>query len=312
MRGNCFRTLEFGDDAAWLKERRYRIGSSEIAGILGMGYSDQTPYTIWLEKTTGQRLPKSGDFAELMEIGHAAEPFLREVFRIKTGRECHVDSSKTVRINDEFPAFAASLDGWCVNRDDDSRDDVVELKLIGLHMRSEYVQDELPLKFSLQVQLQMAVTGATDGWLFAMCGTEVILRHVPRHDRLIASMHRKAEEFLRLVETKTQPPADGNEATSRAISLYHGEPEINKVVKLPEEMQGYSERIEILRERQKSDKEEETLLKNRIRSFMGDAEWAYEPDGATFSWKKGKGARSFRQAKPSAVVRVHQVANGEF
>ena len=306
MKGD-FQTLIFGDEEAWLKERRARVGSSEIGGILGLGYADQTPYTIWLEKTTGQRLPKDSSFEELMAVGHAAEPFLRECFKIKTGKTCHFDEQKTVRISKQFPAFAASLDGWCDG--DDESHEVVELKIIGWHMRSEYTADELPLKFTLQVQHQMAVTGAKNGWLFAMCGTEMILRHIPRHDRLIEGMHKHAEAFLKLVETKTPPEVDGNPATTKAITLYSGEPQVGKIAAFPQEFATYAEELEALKEARKEAEERETLLKNKMRSLMGDAEWGYLPDGTAFSWKQTKVGRTFRQAKAPAQVRLHWLEN---
>jgi len=306
MKGD-FRTLLFGDDDAWLKERRARIGSSEIGGLLGMGYADQTPYTIWLEKTTGQRLPKDSSFGQLMEIGHAAEPFLRECFKIKTGKTCYTDQQKTVRISDRYPAFAASLDGWCDG--DDGSHEVVELKIVGLHMIAEYRADELPLKFTLQVQHQMAVTGAQNGWLFAMCGTEMILRHVPRHDRLIEGMHKHAEAFLKLVESNTPPEVDGNPATTKAITLYAGDPEPGKIARFPQEFATYAEELEALKNAQKEAEEREILLKNQMRSMMGDAEWGYLPDGTTFSWKQTKAGRTFRLAKAPPQVRLHWLEN---
>lgn len=308
MKGT-FKTLRFSNEAEWLADRRKTIGSSEIGGILNLGYADQTQYTIWLEKTTGQRLPKDSAFAQLLQVGHAAEPFLRECFRIKTGRTCYYDTDKTVRTNDRYPAFAASLDGWCDG--DDGSHEVVELKLIGMYMRAEYTADELPLKFTLQVQHQMAVTDAQNGWLFAMCGTEMILRHIPRHDRLIEGMHKHAEAFMQLVESNTPPEVDGNAATTRAITLYAGEPDVGKITRFPDDFATFADELEALKAAQKEAEEREILLKNKMRSFMGDAEWGYLPDGTTFSWKSGKSGRSFRQAKAPAVVRLHQLANGE-
>jgi putative phage-type endonuclease len=308
MRGD-FKTFVFDNEIDWIEARRPRVGSSDIGGLLGMGYADHTPYTIWLEKTTGKRLPKDAAFGQLMEIGHAAEPFLRECFRIKTGKVCHFDQQKTVRINDRFPAFAASLDGWCDG--DDGLHEVVELKIVGLHMIAEYRADELPLKFTLQVQHQMAVTGAQNGWLFAMCGTEMILRHVPRHERLIEGMHKHAEAFLKLVESNTPPEVDGNPATTKAITIHAGEPKIDKIARFPKEFATYAEELESLKETQKEAEEREIFLKNKMRSLMGDAEWGYLPDGTTFSWKQTKAGRTFRQAKAPAQVRLHWLENAE-
>jgi len=304
LRGN-FKTLRFSDRDAWLGGRRTRIGSSEIAGILGMGYADQTPYTIWLEKVTGKQVPKDKGWDKLMAIGQAAEPFLRECFRIHTGMECHFDELPTVRINDEFPAFASSLDGWCDEEDDTQA--LVELKFIGSHMRSEYTAEELPIKFSLQLLQQLAVTGLQKGYLFGMVGTEPILRVVHRHDELISIAHAKAEQFLELVRTKTQPEVDGKEATTKALTIYAGEVELNKIVALPPEFDGYDERLAELLEAEKAAKEESTLLKNRVRQIMGSAEYGYLPSGATFSWKGA--TRTFRKVKAPPQVRLHQLAS---
>jgi putative phage-type endonuclease len=301
MNSDCCRVLRFGDDEAWKKERRYRIGSSEIAGILGMGYADQTPYTIWLEKTEGKRLPKGDDWHKLMEVGQAAEPFLRELFRIHTGKKVNSDDQKTVRINDPCPAFGASLDGWC--GESDGSESVVELKFIGIFQRDDYTLDELPQKYTLQIQHQLAVTGASRGWLMACCGNEPIIREVPRHDRLINAMHAHAEEFLKMVESKTPPPVDGREATTKAIALRHGEPNPDAVVMLPEYFVTHPAKIAELDARLKSDDEELARLKNEIREHMGAAEYAFTADGETFSWKVSGRSRTFRKCKPPLVVK---------
>lgn len=301
MNSDCCRVIRFGDDEAWKKERRYRIGSSEIAGILGMGYADQTPYTIWLEKTEGKRLPKGEDWHKLMEVGQAAEPFLRELFRIHTGKVCHFDPVKTVRINDQFPAFGASLDGWC--QESDGSYAVVELKFIGIFQRDDYLLDELPQKYTLQIQHQLAVTGAERGWLLACCGNEPIIREVPRHDRLIDAMHKHADQFLKLVESKTPPAVDGKEATTKALSMRFNEPSPDAVVQLPESFVRHPARIAELDATLKDAEEEMIRLKNEIRERMGNAEYAFTPDGETFSWKVSGRSRTFRKCKPPLVVK---------
>ncbi len=303
MKATCCRTLRFGDDEAWSKERKGRIGSSEMAGILGLGYADQTPYTIWLQKTTGKRLPKDDGFKLMMKIGNAAEPFLRELFFLKTGKVCHFDEVKTVRVNDEYPAFHASVDGWCY--EEDGSESIVELKFIGMQARGEYLADDAPLKYSIQVQHQMAVTGTQRGYLFACCGNEPVIREVPRHQRLIDAMHLQAEQFMALVESKTPPPVDGRDATRKAIGLYHGEPSANKIVNLPSEFSDHPDQIAKLEDEIKASEEELGRLKNEIRQFMGDAEYAYTQCGTTRSWKNAGKSRTFRQVKAPAIVKRH-------
>jgi predicted phage-related endonuclease len=140
-------------------------------------------------------------------------------------------------------------------------------------MRSEYTADELPLKFTLQVQHQMAVTGAQNGWLFAMCGTEMILRHIPRHDRLIEGMHKHAEAFLKLVEANTPPEVDGSIATTRAITINAGEPKVGKIAKFPQEFATYAEELEALKEALDYDELYESyseLLKDADENVTGE------------------------------------------
>jgi predicted phage-related endonuclease len=116
-------------------------------------------------------------------------------------------------------------------------------------------------------------------------------------------MHAHAEEFLKMVESKTPPPVDGREATTKAIALRHGEPNPDAVVMLPEYFVKHPAKIADLDARLKSDDEELARLKNEIREHMGAAEYAFTADGETFSWKVSGRSRTFRKCKPPLVVK---------
>ena len=80
-----------------------------------------------------------------------------------------------------------------------------------------------PLKFTIQLQHQMLVTGWKKGYLVALCGMEVYPIEVLRHDRLIESMKIEYEEFWSYVRDNREPPVseDDSEETYQTIAQVH-------------------------------------------------------------------------------------------
>lgn len=269
------------------------VGSSEVAGLVGHGYAGQSAMTIWAEKAGKADPAWTEAQMELLEIGKAGEPYARKSFEMKTKLKAHYDEQKTVRWNPDYPAFGASLDAWTFIND--LRDlCVVELKIINPRDVWMYMMDVLPEKFTIQVQQQMAVVNADQAILCAVCGTEVIVKDVPRHQKMIDALHTKSEELLECVKSDTAPNIDGSEATSSVIKRMYPEVEPEKVVFLPEEFEGAARDRAELKAVADQSAEEAKQIDSRIKFLMKDAEYAVTPDGDCFSWKKTKVSRTFR------------------
>ena len=291
-------TQRYPSREEWLQARASRdeprVGSSEIATLLGFGYASESPYTLWSKKTGRATAPWNDDDLRRLEAGQAGESYARRMFELETKMTAYADDGWTIRLNRDFPAFAASLDAWTDGPRGALRP--VELKIVGRHQIWEYEQDELPEKFTLQVQHQIAVTGADVGYLCAVCGTDVIVRDIPRHDRLIRAMHAVAEKFLRSVLNDTPPEIDGSEATAKAIAAQFPDvdPDTVRVIDSPD-----FERLAARRDRLKAaeSKVKDLLFQidSRIKQAMGSHEYAVLPGDALFSWKKSARGRVLRR-----------------
>lgn len=314
-------TLNYPSREEWLEARvssdEPRVGSSEIATLLGYGYASESPYTLWSKKTGRPTAAWSDDDLRRLEAGQAGEGYARRMFELETGMPAYADDGWTIRVNDKFPAFAASLDSWT----DGPRRGIrpVELKIVGRHQIWEYEQDELPEKFTLQVQHQVAVTDADVGYLCAVCGTDVIVRDVPRHDRLIAAMHAVAERFLWSVATDTPPEIDGSEATAKTIAAQFPDvdPDTVRLLDSPE-FEGLAARRRRLKAAESKIKDRLFQIDSRIKHAIGSHEYAVLPGDELVSWKRSARGRVLRQhpriprAIRKAIVQKRQEPqNGE-
>lgn len=138
----------------WHEFRKTRLGAS-CANII-MGVSEfQTPREYW--KARRKYIENPDVLVEdepnfIQAKGHRAEPKLRSILELQLG----FDFPAVVVINDAFPAFMASLDGWC-----EELQATAEFKLVGKD-NFEFVRDQkkcLP-QYYPQVQQQLMLTNA--------------------------------------------------------------------------------------------------------------------------------------------------------
>src|SRR4051812_25601533 len=71
----------------WLRARMKGIGASDTAAILGEGYEDQSPITVWDSK---RNEPREIDPAKLkrFNVAKRLEPAMRGIFTDETGWPC--------------------------------------------------------------------------------------------------------------------------------------------------------------------------------------------------------------------------------
>lgn len=264
---NC--TIErYATRAEWVAARRTFVGASESAAIFGCGYADQSIITVWEEKVYGRR--EDSEHPRMM-VGRLIEPALREIFAEVHGRPCHAAGLFTVRRHPEFPWLAATLDGLT-----DGNEIPVELKNVGAFNRLDW-EDEPPLKFQIQMQHQLAVTGAPYGYLFALVGgNEPVLKKVERHNLFIESLLLGLEQFWRHVTERTLPLADASEATSRALGRIFRERE-GVCVTLPPDAGRWAFALEAARSAKREAEEQERKWSNLLKGAIGEASEAVIP-----------------------------------
>lgn len=289
------------DEAAWLAARQTFLGASETPTILGCGYAGQSPMAVWSAKVDGARGEREVPLK--FRIGKRKEPLIRELFTEDTGLPCVAPSAMAYR-SIRHPFLGASLDGESV--DPEYGLCPVELKNVGSHARTEW-ESEPPLKYNIQAQSQMLVTGAKVCYLVGLIADEeLIVRRILRDNDFLAAFIVPLRQFWDCVETKTLPPIDASEATARALSLAYPK-DTGATIVLPSEAMEWVEEMEVAKSKVKEADAIVTAAQNKIKAAMADNSIGQLPDGRCVSWKSQN--RKGYTVEPS-TVRVLRITKG--
>ena len=142
----------------WLKARKSYIGGSDAAAVLGMNpWMSNTE--LW-EIKTGRRKKTFLDDNEFVKYGHAAEPLLRELFKLDYPEMEVFYEPGNMWTNDRFPFAHASLDSWL--KDEFGRLGILEIKTSNLLNKSmsDKWKDQIPDNYYLQCLHYMMVLEA--------------------------------------------------------------------------------------------------------------------------------------------------------
>ena len=240
------------NETHWHQLRESRIGASEVAALFGCGY--QTPFELWHEKRGDLAHPDYTDnerivLGRCLEEGIAkAASSLFDYPLIKasayyTDDECNglgcTPDYFLAREAGEFPAevknasWGSFKDDWIVHEDGFA---------------------EPPLRFQLQVQTQLACTGAGVGLLIALISGDRLVRcEMPRHDTAIAEIRRRVTEFWTSIEANEEPPAQMPADMDAAKRVWHagdgqvdlrGDPDVEGWLEQLAELRGVRKRVE--------------------------------------------------------------------
>lgn len=200
----------------WLKERKYGIGASEAAAILGMS-KWKTNQQLWEEKV-GLREPEDIGDKPFVKYGHDAEPHLRALFALDHPElEVRYESPYKIIRSDKHPFIFCTPDGELTERST-GRQGGLEIKTTEITNPGQWSnwKDRIPDQYFCQVCHQMLATDWDFVWLRAQIKwrtKEGELRLDTREYKIeryeveadIAELEAAAVKFWRHVETKTRP-----------------------------------------------------------------------------------------------------------
>ena len=113
------------DREAWIEHRMNYIGGSEASAIVGCN-----PYMSNVELymiKTGQATPEDISDKPYVQYGIAAEPLIREIFKLNYPQYEVFYEENNSFTNNRFPWAAASLDGWLIEKES-GRKGILEIK----------------------------------------------------------------------------------------------------------------------------------------------------------------------------------------
>lgn len=261
----------------WLPQRSTIVGASDTAVLYGEGYEGQSILGTWMDKVHGPSEDDKPARLKRKRFGNIMQPAVLQLFREETGLGAFAVNNAIYR-STSMPFFGASLDALAED------DEPVELKYVS-HFQGRDWEDAPPLKYQVQIQHQMAVLGASRGWLCALIGGfDLKVVPVERNDSFIASLLETVAEFWRYVELKEPPPIDGSEATRKALHRLYPQDQGTEVA-LPAEAFEWDAELQKAKADKKNAAERETLYANHIKAAIADATHGVLPGGGKYSWK---------------------------
>ncbi len=240
---------------AWLAWRQAGITATESSVILGLN-PYMTPWRLWCEKV-GRAQPADLSANPLVRFGIEHEDEVRQLFELK-----HLDIVMPACGEfDEDPVFRASFDGLT------STMEPVEIKCPSestlVDVRQNGLESAAGRLYRIQVQHQLMVSGAQQGWLvfFDRTTNEFVEFVIERDADLIAEIRSKGREFFdRFVAKRKEPAKD----PARDIYVPKGDVEIARWSQFAADYAAAQEATDALQ--QKID--EYTVIKNRCRDEL--------------------------------------------
>lgn len=176
----------------WKKWKKNRIGSSEIATIMGLN-PYMTPLQLYNDKLGDVDRPMT----YAMQKGIINEPVALHAFH--KNFTSHVFSPACFQ-DDTYEWMIASVDGYSPECNE-----IVEIKCpFTFNKFSESVR-EIPEMYYVQIQWQLMITGATCAHYFCWYDGQSFEKIIYPNKGFWETMHQKAFEFMECLGTMTPP-----------------------------------------------------------------------------------------------------------
>lgn len=184
------------------------LGSSDIAAVLGLD-KHRTALDVWLAKVEPERRPPpSPELQKLFNRGKRMEPVIRETAADEYGLQIIATNERYSHPVHTYMRAEIDFEVACP----DSYE-IINCEAKSVHP-SQFKQwgdadtDEIPVHYYAQVMYALAVTGRQRAWVFALFGSDNLVRYViERDDEAIDGMLAQAENFwLDHVLARVEPP----------------------------------------------------------------------------------------------------------
>jgi putative phage-type endonuclease len=293
------------DREAWKAARNAGVGASEVAILFDCGYAESSKLDLYARKIEAECLPPFVE-TEPIQWGKLLEDTI--ICELAKRAELGVESegwqrNKCLLGNTGYPHLIATPDGMT------SDCEPLEVKNI-CHMphKEEWNDGEIPLKYQLQLQSQIAVMGATRGIFGAlMFGGRLVWNWFDRDESLIAEIRKRVIDFWGHVERREPPESNGSDSAHDAafalantippVELFHGEIEQHLL-----DWEAGKEEEKIANAAAKKAKAKHRAAADALTLKMGSAKRAITATG--WSFEKTVTERAGHIVKPSRTEKL--------
>lgn len=259
-----------------MTDRKRFIGGSDAAAVLGLSRW-KTPLTIWAEKT-GRVIPEDISAQVAVRLGNKLEQTVAEFFMEETGKK--VRRINKPLVHPQYDFIAAQVD-----RDVVGEDAILECKTCSPWKAKEWVGEEIPQEYIIQVIHQLAVTGAAKGYIAVLIGNQDFKwKEIDRDEAAIKSLIEKEVYFWETFIVPNQMPMNVTKDDSDILfrlfpSSFAGDP-----VKLESGCDALFEEIEALGRVIDNAEAQAEENKNKIKIILQENEFGIT-DKYKVSWK---------------------------
>lgn len=262
------------------KARSKRMGSADIAALLGLEDAFESPFSLFHKKANeGVATEETAP----MRWGRWLEPLILTEYALRE------DAGQIVKqqAHHEYkpwPVASATLDA--IEIDPETGEPVdIEAKTT-----REFGWKELPVPYQAQMQWQMGVSGLRRG--------KCVVFYKPRTEIDVFVVDFDEAQFLKMVElardfwekhvlANVPPDVDGHPATSRVIKTFEaieGVIDMDQLAPVVEELGGVKAAIKEL-------EGHKDALENRIKAYLGNYTVGTIDGKTAATWKASKSSR---------------------
>ena len=207
--------IQVNDEKHWHELRAHHVGASETGALHGLD-PYLTRYELWHRKV-GSLPEEDLSNNELVFWGTILEPAVAQGVRQKTG--WNIRKIRTYWTSDSVPGMGASLDYEIV--DHPNGPGVLQIKTTDRMAFRDWPDGAPPMRYELQVQHEIAVTGRKWGALGVLVGGNSLqIYERDRHDKAIESIERGVREFWESVHAGKEPDPEYDRDLDTLSQLY--------------------------------------------------------------------------------------------
>ena len=305
----------FGNRSQWVEARQSGIGASESAAILGVSGAFGSALSVYADKLG--MLPDCGlDEVEHIKWGNRLELPIIEGYAEDSNRLAMPYAEwlrpQIDRPINQYMIRHATVDCmFCTpdayQHDDDRGPGILQIKTANAFKGYDWT-DQPPLPYIVQVQHEMACTGAA--WATLAClvgGNKLKWFDIDRDDRFIQVLEDQCQAFWRRVVMRDPPPADGSEHSAKAIKgLFPYDS--GDAIELPE-LADTDRELQDMKDAKRTLEKKIESLEQSIKLAIGDASEAVIGK-AIYSWRTSERA-GFTVAPSTARTLRRKAAKGE-
>lgn len=291
-------------DAEWLQNRRAGIGGSDVSAILGLN-KYRSPFEVWLDKTN--QLPiDTNEGSEAIHFGNVFEEVVAQEFSRRAGKK--VFKQNKTFIHPKHSMLRANID-----RDIAHEPGFLECKTANAFLADEWVDNQVPQAYLLQVQHYMNVLNRPYCYIAVLIGGQKFLyKKIERNQELIDLITEKLVNWWdEYVEGGKQPPIDGSDAATNFLKDYLADKSKGKVIKLADDDYNLITQRQQLKTTQKQLQQSINEIDNQLKLELKTADYGLT-DGYKVSFqsyeRKGIDKKKLKEEFPDVYEKVEKVS----